>query len=220
MIRCNSIGAAICIAGILAAATGRAETTKVDGDILLQADEVVYDVDNKIVTARGHVEVDYGGRILMAEQLTYDQKTDTMTASGHVSSLDDKNNVAFANTVTLSDKMREGAMEGFAALIGSTGRLAATKAYRSQGRFTTAYRAAYTPCKICNKPGQRTPLWQIKSYRVVYDQLKHRIKFHDATVDFLGVPILYTPYMTQPDPTVRYASGLLAPDLGSSSIIG
>jgi LPS-assembly protein len=216
----NSIGAAICIAGVLTTADGMAETTKVDGDILLQADEVVYDADKKVVTAHGHVEVDYGGRILMADQLVYEQASDTMTANGHVSSLDDKNNVAFADHVTLTDKMRDGALEGFAALIGKTGRLAATKAYRSQGRFTTAYRAAYTPCKICNKPGQRTPVWQVKSYRVVYDQLKHRIKFHDATVDFMGVPILYTPYMTQPDPTVRYSSGLLPPDLGSSSIIG
>ena len=143
-----------------------------------------------------------------------------MTASGHVSITDDKGNVAFADHATLTDKMRDGALEGFASLIGKTGRLAATKAFRTQARFTTAYRAAYTPCKICNKPGQRTPVWQIKSYRVVYDQLKHRIKFHDATIDFMGVPVLYTPYMTQPDPTVRYSSGLLPPDLGSSSIIG
>jgi LPS-assembly protein len=143
-----------------------------------------------------------------------------MTATGHVVTVDDKGNVAFANTVTLSDKMRDGALEGFAALIGKTGRLAAAKAFRAQGRFTTAYSAAYTPCKICNKPGQRTPVWEIKSYRVVYDQLKHRIKFHDATIDLMGVPILYTPYMTQPDPTVRYSSGLLPPDLGSSSVIG
>ena len=216
---CKSIGAAICVAGALSAASGNAETTKI-ADVLLQADEVVYDVDKHLVTAHGHVEVDYGGRILMAETLTYDQTTDTMTASGHVSTLDDKGNVAFANHVVLTDKMRDGALEGFAALIGKSGRLAATKAFRSQGRFTTAYRAAYTPCKICNKPGQRTPVWEIKSYRVVYDQLKHRIKFHDATIDFMGVPILYTPYMTQPDPTVRYSSGLLPPDLGSSSIIG
>ena len=81
--RGKSIGAAICIAGILGTTDGNAETAKPVGDILLQADEVDYDVDKKIVVAHGHVEVDYGGRILMAEQLTYDQNTDTMTASGH-----------------------------------------------------------------------------------------------------------------------------------------
>jgi len=206
-------------ASLLFANGQAAEPTK-PSDYVLQADQVTYDTNNKVVTAHGHVEVDYSGRILTADTLSYDQNADTMTATGHVVTVDDKGNVAFANTVTLSDKMRDGALEGFAALIGKTGRLAAAKAFRAQGRFTTAYSAAYTPCKICNKPGQRTPVWEIKSYRVVYDQLKHRIKFHDATIDLMGVPILYTPYMTQPDPTVRYSSGLLPPDLGSSSVIG
>jgi len=206
-------------ASLMFASSQAAEPTK-PSDYVLQADQVTYDTNNKVVTAHGHVEVDYSGRILTADTLSYDQNADTMTATGHVVTVDDKGNVAFANTVTMSDKMRDGALEGFAALIGKTGRLAAAKAFRAQGRFTTAYSAAYTPCKICNKPGQRTPVWEIKSYRVVYDQLKHRIKFHDATIDLMGVPILYTPYMTQPDPTVRYSSGLLPPDLGSSSVIG
>jgi LPS-assembly protein len=213
--------AALCAATLLAAVPANAaETKKLGGDVLLQADEVEYDVNNSVVTAHGHVEVDYDGRILLAERLTYDQKTDTMTASGHVSVTDAKGNVAFAEQVTMTDKMRDGALEGFSALIGPNGRLAAAKAVRQEGRFTTAYRAAYTPCKICNKPGQRTPVWQVKSYRIVHDQVKHRIKFNDATLEFFGVPILYTPYLTQPDPTVRYTSGFLMPDVGTSSTIG
>jgi LPS-assembly protein len=212
-------GAAVCAAGLFATNASAADTAKA-GDYLLRADDVSYDTDKQVVTAHGRVEVDYNGRILTADTLIYDQVADTMTARGHVVTVDDKGDVAFANSVVMSDKLRDGALEGFQALIGKSGRLAATKAYRSQGRFTTAYRAAYTPCKICNKPGQRTPVWEIKAYRIVHDQLKHRIKFHDATIDFLGIPILYTPYMTQSDPTVRYSSGLLAPDLGSSTIIG
>ncbi len=197
-----------------------AEPKKLGDDVLLQADEVVYDSDKHVVTAHGHVEVDRDGRMLMCDVLVYDQNTDVLTASGHVSMLDAKGNVAFADRATLKDKMRDGALQGFAALIGKTGRLAAPSATREQDRYTTAMRAAYTPCKICNKPGQRTPLWQVKAYRVVHDQLKHRIKFHDATIEAFGVPILYTPYLSQADPTVRYASGILMPDVGSSTTIG
>ena len=60
----------------------------------------------------------------------------------------------------------------------------------------------------------------MKSERVVYDQVKHRIHFTDATVDVLGVPVLYAPVLTEPDPTVKYASGFLAPDVGTSTKIG
>ncbi len=128
--------------------------------------------------------------------------------------------MAFANHVVLNDKMRDGALEGFAALIGKNGRMVAVSAKRSAGRFTEALRAAYTPCKICAKKGDRTPLWQVKSYRVIYDQVTHKIKFQDATIEFLGVPILYTPYLSQPDPTVKHSSGILAPLVGTSTTLG
>ncbi len=83
-----------------------------------------------------------------------------------------------------------------------------------------AHSTNYSPCKICNQPGQRTPLWQVKSERVVYDQVEHRIHFTNATLDVLGVPILYTPFLTEPDPTVKYASGFLTPDVGNATNIG
>lgn len=199
---------------------GTAASLPIKGDILLQADEMDYDVDAHIVTARGHVEIDSDGRILLADQVTYDQPNDTMTASGHVSLTDEKGNVAFADHVVLKDKMREGALRNFAALIGKNGRMVASSARRSQGRFTEAFDAAYTPCKVCNQPGQRTPVWQVRASHVVYDQLKHRIIFNNATLEFFGVPLAYTPYLAEPDPSVRYASGILTPDIGNSTSIG
>jgi len=201
-----------------AAAAAPALTVK--GNVLLQADEMDYDIDNKVVTARGHVEIDNDGRILLADQVAYDQTRDVTTASGHVSLTDEKGNVAFADHVVLTDKMRDGALRSFAALIGKNGRMVAASASRSQGRFIEAFDGAYTPCKICNQPGQRTPLWQVRAAHVHYDQLKHRIIFHDARIEFFGIPLFYTPYLRESDPTVRYSSGVLTPDLGNSSNIG
>jgi len=190
------------------------------GQILLQADDMEYDVDHHTVIARGHVEIDGDGRILLADLVSYDQANDTMTASGHVSITDEKGDVAFADSVTLHDKMREGALRSFAALIGKNGRLVAANAARTQGRFTEAFDAAYTPCKICNQPGQRTPVWRVRANHIIYDQLKHRIVFKGAAFEFFDVPLFYTPYLTEPDPSVRYATGVLVPDLGSSTTIG
>lgn len=189
-------------------------------DMLLQADEVDYDSNAHTVTARGHVEIDYEGRILLADAVTYNRDTDLVTADGHVSLLEPDGNVAFATHVTLTDKMRNGALTGFGALLGNHGRLVAATAQRRQGRYTIARNVVYTPCKICDRPGERTPVWAIHATRVEHDQERHRIKFHDATVDAFGVPVFYTPYLTEPDPSVHYASGFLVPDFGSSSANG
>ncbi len=188
--------------------------------LLLQADQIVYDGDNSRVSAIGKVEIVDGERILHADDITYDQKTDKVTANGHVSITDRNGNVAFADHVVLTDRLRNGALSGFGALIGKNGRLAAASAQRVQDRMVIANKTVYSPCKICDQPGQRTPLWQVKAERVVYDQQKHRIRFSDATVEVMGVPVLYTPFLTQPDPTVKYASGFLAPDFGNSTKLG
>jgi LPS-assembly protein len=199
---------------------GGSAALPIKGDVLLQGDEMDYDVDAHIVTARGHVEIDSDGRVLLADKVTYDQQHDTMVASGHVSLTDEKGNVVFGDHVTLTDKMRDGVLRSFAALIGKNGRLVAAHATRNQGRFIEAFDAAYTPCKICNQPGQRTPVWQVRANHVVYDQVAHRIVFRNARMEFFGVPLLYTPYLTEPDPTVKYATGILTPDIGTSTTLG
>ena len=188
--------------------------------VLLQADQVVYDNDSQTVSAVGHVEIVSQNRIMTADTISYDQAQDKVTANGHVSLTDEHGNVSFAEHVVLTDQMRDGALSGFGALIGQNGRLAAASAQRIDGRYVVANRTVYSPCKICNKPGQRTPVWQVKAERVVYDQTQHRIRFNNATFELFGVPVLYTPYLSEPDPTVRYSSGLLAPDVGNSTKLG
>jgi LPS-assembly protein len=193
---------------------------KAPSQLLLQADEVVYDGNRAIVSADGHVEIDDEGRTLLADKVTYDQKSDTVTASGHVSLTDEKGNVSFADHVVLTDRMRDGTLAGFGALLGKNGRLAAVSAERVAGTMFIGREAVYSPCKICDQPGRRTPLWQVRSERVVYDQVQHRIRFKNASVEFYGVPVLYAPYLSVPDPTVRHASGILEPVVGSSATTG
>ncbi|HEY4078060.1 MAG TPA: LPS assembly protein LptD [Rhizomicrobium sp.] len=188
--------------------------------VLLQADEVVYDDDKQIVSAVGNVEVNDNGRTLLAERVDYDQANDKVIASGHVSIIDTRGNVAFADHVVLTDHMRDGVLKGFGALIGKSGRLAARAAERVGGNTVIAHRAIYSPCKICNQPGQKTPLWQVKAERVVYDQLDHKVRFHNAIIDVAGVPVAWIPTFSVPDPTVKYASGLLMPEVGNSTKIG
>jgi len=202
--------------GVMAAAAAEDGTQ----NVLLQANEVVYDTREGVVTAQGGVEITSGDRILMSDRVSYNQKTGVVSASGHVSLLQANGDVAFANHAEITDDMRDGVLSGFAALIGENGRLAAASARRSEGRFTEGHRAVFTPCKICREKGERTPLWQIKAYRVVHDNELKRITFEDAVLEFWGVPVLYLPFLSQPDPTVRHKSGFLTPDLGSSTDIG
>jgi LPS-assembly protein len=188
--------------------------------VLLEGDTVTYDSNTGIVTAEGHVEISDDERTLLADKVTYDENSNKVTASGNVSLQDATGNVAYADSVELTQDLREGALQGFSALIGQTGRLAASSGERREGRFTIAHGAVFTPCAICQEDGERMPLWEIRAARIIHDQLNKDIYFEDASFEFLGVPVLYLPFFSQPDPSVKYKSGFLLPDIGSIGAIG
>ena len=175
------------------AAQQQQQTAKPAKTMLLKADTVEFDTNTGVTTARGHVEIDYEGEILLADKVIYDQNADTVTAIGHLVLLRADGTTVFSDHAVLTNQMRDGVLQGFAALIGKTGRLAGTYATRTGGVRTVATRAAYTNCKVCNKPGQRVPVWQVEAARVIYDEPAHRIFYRDAVIDAFGIPIFYTP---------------------------
>ncbi len=194
-------------------------TPSADRQVVLQADSIEYDSVNQTVSAVGKVEIADQGRVLLADRVTYDQQNDRVTASGNVSVTDERGNVAFASAVVLTDRFRNGALTGFGALIGKSGRLAAASASRN-GEVIVARRAVYSPCQICKTEGRVTPLWQVKAERVVYDKAAQKVRFRNASLEAFGVPILYSPYLSMPDPDVKYSTGFLTPDIGNSTKFG
>lgn len=191
------------------------------GEMLLRADQVDYDLNTSAAVAHGHVEIDYNGRILQADRVTYDRNNDTVSAAGNVVMMAPNGDVAFATQAVLTDQMRDGAIKSFSALIGPNSQLAAPSAAQTNaGTRISAKRGIFTPCKVCNKPGQRTPLWSVRAAHVLYDKIAHRVYYRDAVVEFFGVPVFYTPIFTHPDPTVRHSSGILMPEIASHSTLG
>jgi LPS-assembly protein len=190
------------------------------GEVLMQADDLVYDRDNRIVTATGHVEISYSPRILMADKMTYDQNTGVVTADGHVSLLDPEGDVAFADHVVLRNQLKDGVVQTLSVLLTDKSRLAGHDAVRTNGEITTVHRGVYSPCEICKEKGETTPLWQIKAFRVIHNKETKRIIYEDAFMEMFGVPVMYLPYFSHPDPTVKRQSGFLPPDIGSSSDLG
>jgi len=188
--------------------------------VLLQADELTYNEDLGIVTARGNVEMSQGPRLLMADTVTYNQKADTVTASGNVSLMEPSGEVVFTDYAELHDELKTGFIENLRALLTDGSRLAANRARRTADGRKVMDRGVFSPCNLCKEDPTRAPLWQIKAVRVIHDEVAKDIIYHDATMEMFGFPVLYTPYMAHPDPTVERRSGLLAPTLGVSGELG
>lgn len=190
------------------------------GEVLMQADELSYDREKRVVTASGNVELAYGERVLLADRITYDETTGVVTADGNVALLDPQGDVAFADHLVLRNEMRDGVIDTLRVLLSDNSRLAGHSVVRSGGNITTLHRGVYSPCDICTKKGHTTPIWQIKAFRVVHNKQEQRIIYEDAFMEFFGVPVLYVPYFSHPDPTVKRQSGFLTPSIISSTELG
>lgn len=190
------------------------------GPTLVTADEVSYDEQLGVVTARGAVEISQGDRVLRADVVSFSRQTNVVSATGNISIIEPTGDVLFADYVELAEQLKEGTIQNFRALLADQSRLAGVSARRSGGNTTIARRAVYSPCALCKDEPTRAPVWQIKAARITHDQQAQQIKYNDARMEILGVPIAYTPYFSHPDGTVERKSGFLAPELKSSSTLG
>lgn len=186
----------------------------------LVADEMVYERDLGLVTARGNVEISQGERILFADTITYNERDDIVTASGNVVLREPSGDVAFAEYLELSDGFKQGVIREIRIQRADRSRLSARVARREGEDRTVLERAVYTRCEACPEQPDRPPIWQIKSGKVTRDVSTEIVEYEDAMFEMFGVPVFYTPYFYHPDPTVKRKTGLLTPVIGSSTELG
>lgn len=185
-------------------------------DPLIEADDIAYDENTNIITAIGNVEIGTMDRVLRADKVTYNKTTDIVKAHGNVAMLESSGEVLFVDDLEVTSNLKEGFLDHIGMLFPDNSKMVANNAQRFQGRYLIADRGVYTACKLCN--GE--PLWKIKGVRITHDAEEKDIIYRDATIEFAGLPVFYTPYFSHPDPTVKRREGFLAPSGGIDDALG
>lgn len=188
-----------------------------EAPVVLIADEMGYDQEHGIVVARGHVEIEQGGAMLFAEQVTYFQKRGLVVAEGNVSALQPSGDVIFSERAELNEALKTGVIDAFRARLSDDSVLVAKRAHKVSDTLTTLDKVAYTPCDICETIA---PFWQLSANDVRIDQRDESVVYHDATLEFGGVPVFYSPYLSHPTPDAEARSGFAAPQYGANGNLG
>jgi LPS-assembly protein len=188
--------------------------------LLLEADQLVYDFDREIVAAIGNVQIYYGAYVLDAARIVYDQKSRRLVASGGVRMLEPNGHVVTAERLDITDNFRDGFVTSLNVVTPERARFSAESAERRDGNLTIFNKGSYTACEPCIEHPERPPLWRIKAARIVHDRNEKTIYYENARLEFLGVPVAYSPIFFHPDPTVRRKSGLLIPSMLQGEAIG
>ncbi|MBN8829968.1 MAG: LPS-assembly protein LptD [Sphingomonadales bacterium] len=181
-------------------------------EIGFEADRIDYDYEADVVTASGNVRVARQGARLAANEVVWDRKAGTVIARGDVALVNEKGDKAYADEMDVTESLRDGVIENLLIVTKTENRLAAYKGTR-QGDIYVLERAAYTPCRVEDDHGcPKEPTWQIQADRVVLDEARQRVRYDNARVKLLGLPLI-------PLPGLRHSigdegsAGLLVPDI-------
>jgi LPS-assembly protein len=191
-----------------------------NAQMLVTANEMIYDYRNNKVHAVGGAQIYYDGGVLEADKVTYDRVTNKMFAEGNVRYKAKDGNVLHANTLEMTQDFRDAFVNSMLLETPQRTRFAASRADRTEGNVTVFQNGVYTACEPCRDDPKKPPLWQVKGARIIHNEGERKVYYENATLELFGYPIAYLPFFYHPDPTVKRQSGFLPPSMYSNNKVG
>ncbi|MDR0804133.1 MAG: LPS assembly protein LptD [Rickettsiales bacterium] len=155
-------------------------------------------------------------KTLTADKITYDARGGSLQISGG-----GRLETADGQTLTMGDSYFSGNGQNIAGRnldlnLGNHMRLSAETMERA-GFITRAERAVYTACDGCD---EGVNAWEIHAEKLKHDNSERIIYMYDATLRVYDIPVFWLPYMSYPDPSLKYKSGFLTPNFETTNDMG
>jgi LPS-assembly protein len=182
------------------------------GTLYLRADRLEGNAE-KTIEASGKVELRTRRETVLADWLQYDVESDTIFAKGEVTLRKGLDWIS-GPEVKIQRSREIGYFDEPRFYLSENGAHGEAKEIRFTGpELYEASKAQYTSCVAPNND------WYLRSDEIEIDKLRKVGTAHNASIYFLGVPVMYTPWLEFPLSNER-KSGFLTPTIGSTQIRG
>ena len=151
-------------------------------------------------------------------KLTFDKTANKLSATNPIELRMDEKLTILASSAQISSDFKTIITEHVSALIEKKFFVKSDKVEQLSNGNSVFYSSVGTTCEVClSSP---TPMWQIKSEKIYHDPAKRQLSFRNAWMEFMGAPLIYTPYLRIPEPGIKRATGLLTPKILTSNLLG
>jgi LPS-assembly protein len=177
----------------------------------LTADTASYDQSKELVTLTGNVRAERGSEEIIADQMTYNRRTADAIAEGNAYLAHPGIRAVGTRALVNLDTDQGTLSNAHYRVWGSTNAHGTADQADFLSRTLSRYNnVTYTTCA----PGNDA--WWLQANKLNLDQAEGVGVARDATLRVLGMPVLYTPYLSFPI-SDRRKSGFLVPSVGSSN---
>jgi LPS-assembly protein len=188
--------------------------------VQFSAGTLEYDYDADVVTATGAVRMTRAGDRLRADKVVWNRKSGRVVASGDVAVTNPEGDVAYGDSIELTDTLKDGVVDNLLVVLEQGGRLAAVRGVRAPDGTMNLERAVYSPCAVTGSDGcPREPTWKITAVKVVYRPDRQRIYYEGARFHLFG---LTSPALPRFSNSIAASNdtGLLMPSIGLTRLNG
>tara|TARA_Y100000590_G_scaffold455344_1_gene603828 strand:+ start:7534 stop:9969 length:2436 start_codon:yes stop_codon:yes gene_type:complete len=192
----------------------------------LTSSDILYKVISKMMSSQEKsIFTDIDGNIVYVDMFQYQIDKDLFSSIGNIKVIDINKNKYFFKEVHIDTKKYEmiGSdvsvlldQENFGVDKNNDPRFVANDIFLNKNKSDIS-KGVFT---ICKKRDGRCPPWSLTAKKISHDKIKKNIYYKNAVLKLYDVPIFYFPRFYHPDPTVKRASGFLAPFFTDSTTVG
>jgi len=189
-------------------------------DIEITADKIeVLNNGNKI-KATGNILIQTKDYLSSTDNLIYDKSKEMVKTSGNIIIKDKLENYYYFDKFISDKDFSKASGTNTKIRLNDGSRIVGKSFIRTDSNINQINNAIYTPCLQKNYITESCPGWKLSAKKVVHDVEKQNIYYEGATLSILNVPVLYSPFFSHPDPSVKKRSGLLMPSISSDNNLG
>jgi LPS-assembly protein len=193
----------------------------------IYSDKITYNKTNQLLKTFGNSRfIDTKNNTLFADNFEYDLEKKIISAKDKVEFIDNRKNKYRFSKIISDDKFDE--------IIGYDLDADLNKEkFKSKDKFNEFVEprlsgkeatiknniviikdGKFTSCKRTNE-SDGCAYWNLNASQIIHDKELKEITYKNATLDLNNATVLYTPYFSHPDPTVKREAGFLAPSFSS-----
>ena len=196
------------------------KTISADQKIKIIADEILVDENDSTIKAIGKATaISNKGNKLKSDILIYNENKNQINAEGNIILNDVEGNTYFFETLQSDDEINNLQSENIRMRMEDGSRVVGSS-FEKKNDLSVLKNAEYTPCLENDYLIKNCPGWKLKSKRIYQNNDTKTISYDHAQIHLFNIPILYLPYFSHPDPSVKKRSGFLMPTAETDQNLG
>ena len=186
----------------------------------VEANTLNYDAISDVISATGRVVMNYSGYTLACDSLRFEQGSGSVICEGNVRITDAQGTRYEADRLEVTGGMKEAFIRSLTLTTTDGAQITAGDARFSETLETVLTDASYSPCGLCiDEKGNRIG-WKVKAATLKQNSQTKVVYFEQPSLEVLGVPVAWLPWLWLPDPTSKRNTGFQLPSVDYKAELG